>query len=254
MSAESKPRTHHAGSIAQTVLGRIEHGGERVWRLADFDGLSFPAVAQTLSRLTRRGVIQRLGKGLYYRPRPTAFGCSRPNTAQIRALPLSRNKVFPSGIAAANRLGFTTQNPARMEVATPGLSLPRFLVGKETVVHTRRPATWQTLSEIDAALLDFLRNKGMSSDLSAPDTVQKLLAYFREPGRLERLLKVASSEPPRVRAMLGAIAQQCGLPGQRLAVLRRGLNPLSRFDFGVLGALAHAQEWQAKERRDHETV
>jgi hypothetical protein len=79
----------------------------------------------------------------------------------------------------------------------------------------------------------------------------KLLnAFLKEAG----ILEVAPSEPPRVRAMLGAIGQQIGQPGKVLARLRSTLNPLSRFDFGILTALAHALEWQAKERRPHETV
>ena len=82
----------------------------------------------------------------------------------------------------------------------------------------------------------------------------KLLSYFREPGRFERLLKVAPSEPPRVRAMLGAIGQQLGQPESRLSTLRKSLNPLSRFDFGSLAVLEHAREWQAKERKTRETV
>ena len=66
-------------------------------------------------------------------------------------------------------------------------------------------------------------------------------------GRIDRLLKVAESEPPRVRAMLGAIAEQIGKPAGRLNQLRNGINPLSRFDFGILAALAYAKTWQAKE-------
>lgn len=242
------------GNTAEIVRRRIEAGGERVWRLADFSSMPFMAVAQTLSRLTRQGVLQRLGKGLYYRPRPTAFGPSKPNPAQIRSLPVRRKGVFPAGIAAANVLGFTTQNPARVEVATDGLSLPRLIVGKETVIHTRRPESWRALSESDAALLDFLRNRGESSELSAKETVGKLLKYFYEPGRFERLLKVALSEPPRVRAMLGAIGQHLGQPRSRLSLLRKSLNPLSRFDFGRLAVLEHAREWQAKERKSRETI
>jgi hypothetical protein len=241
-------------NTAQTVRERIEAGGERVWRLADFAGMPFMAVAQTLSRLTRQGQLQRLGKGLYYRSRPTAFGTSRPNPAQIRSLPVRQKGVFPAGIAAANLLGFTTQNPARIELATTGLSLPRLIVGEDTVVHTRRPTSWQSLPEIDAALLDFLRNRGESSELSPKETVEKLLGHFREPGRLKRLLKIAASEPPRVRAMLGAIGQQLGVAEHRLAALRKGLNPLSRFDFGTLAALGFARQWQAKERKAHATV
>ena len=145
MRTKPKRTGSGAGNTAETVRARIESSGERVWRLADFDGMPFTAVAQTLSRLTRQGVIQRLGKGLYYRPRQTAFGPSRPNTAHVRSLAFGQRAVFPAGIAAANLLGFTTQNPARVELATDGLSLPRLIVGKDTVIHTRRPASWRTL-------------------------------------------------------------------------------------------------------------
>jgi hypothetical protein len=241
-------------NVTSAVRQRIEAGGERVWRLADFADLPFQAVAQVLSRLARQGQLRRLGKGLYYRGRQTAFGPSLPSPSALRSLPIRQKAIFPAGLAAANLLGFTTQNPARIELATDGLSLPRLIVGKETVIHTRRPTAWRSLSETDAALLDFLRNRGEGSELAPEETVQKLLGYLREPGRFERLLEVAPSEPPRVRAMLGAIAQQLEQPPSVLPQLRGSLNPLSRFDFGILTALAYAREWQAKERRSHEAV
>jgi len=249
MRASEKKHGSAEASTAENVRQRIEAGGERVWRLMDFEGMPFSAVAQALSRLSRGGLIQRLGKGLYYRPRETAFGLSKPNSAQISSLRVYRRRVFPAGIAAANMLGFTTQNPARVEVATNGSSLPRLIVGKGAVIHTRRPESWRDLTEKDAAILDFLRNRGESSELSPEKTVQKLLEYFREPDRFEGMLKVAESEPPRVRAMLGAIGQQLGRPESRLLALRKNLNTLSRFDFGCLAALEHAREWQAKDRK-----
>jgi hypothetical protein len=253
MRTNEKRTRAGAGNTAETVRARIESSGERLWRLADFDGMPSTAVAQTLSRLYRQGAIQRLGKGLYYRPRQTRFGLSRPNPTEVRSLMLRQKEVFPAGIAAANMLGFTTQNAARIELATDSPSLPRLFLDKDALVHTRRPAAWRTLSEMDAALLDFLRNRGDTSELPAEETVEKLLHYFREPGRFERLLKAAPTEPPRVRAMLGAIGEQIGQPESDLATLRESLNPLSRFDFGILAALAYARRWQAKERRPHET-
>ncbi len=238
-----RPRT-----TMRTVRHQIETGGERLWRLADFTDLPFLAVAQALSRLKREGKLKRLGKGLYYRARETAFGPSLPNPALIRALPLRQKTVFPAGLAAANLLGFTTQNPARIELSTDSLSLPRLIVGKEAVIHIRRPAAWRSLSQTDAALLDFLRTRGATSELSPDATIDKLLEYLQQPGRFERMLEVAPSEPPRVRAMLGAIGQQLGKPKKALASLRANLNPLTRFDFGTLARLAHAPDWQAKER------
>jgi hypothetical protein len=237
-------------AVSKSVRQRIEAGGERAWRYADFEGLPFTAVAKILSRLSREGIIQRLGKGLYYRGRQTAFGPSRPNRTLLRDLLLRLKGVFPAGIAAANLLGFTTQNPTKVELSTNGLSLPRQIFGMETVVHTRRPESWRALSETDAALLDLLRNRGSPSELSAEETVAKLLKHCREDERFKRLLKVADSEPPRVRAMFGAIGQQLGLPKSKLAGLRKSLNPLSRFDFGKLAALKYAKAWQAKERRN----
>lgn len=241
-------------NVARHVSRQIEAGGERLWRMTDFQGLSFAAVAQSLSRLTRAGQLQRLGRGVYYRPRPTAFGSSRPSTALLRSLPLKNKPVFPAGISAANMLGFTTQNPARVEVATTGASLPRLVVGEKAIVHTRRPQSWLLLEDIDAALLDFLRNRGRSSELSPEQTVRRLLTLCKERGRFARLLKAAHEEPPRVRAMLGAIGQELGIAPSRLRPLKSTVNPLTRFDFGCLAGLRFARDWLAKEGRKRATV
>src|SRR5216683_5162901 len=186
-----------SSQVMAFVRRQIERGGERLWRLDDFRDLPFAAVAQALSRLTRQGRIERLSKGVYYSTRQTAFGKSRPNPAAIQKLASRRKSVFPSGIAAANLLGFTTQTARRSEVATSALSLPRKLIGSDTVIHTRRPEAWAGLSEADAALLDFLRRGGKTSELSPEETARRTVALFREPGRFERLLRVAGSEPPR---------------------------------------------------------
>ena len=174
-------------------------------------------MAQALSRLTRRGTIRRLGKGLYYRPRQTAFGPGRPNAAEIRALPVRRKKAFPSGVAAANLLGFTTQNAAHVELATNGTSLPRLIIGRDTVVHTRRPESWRALSETDAALLDFLRNRGLSSELSPEETVVKLLDHLREPGRCRACSRLPHPSP---RA-----SERCSVPSAGNSANRESGSP-----------------------------
>src|SRR5205823_3772927 len=212
----------------------------RLWRLEDFRDLPYTAVAQALSRLTRQGLLQRLSKGVYYRPLQTTFGRSLPNPAAMQKLASRRKDVFPSGIAAANLLGFTTQMAGRGEVATSALSLPRKLIGSDTVIHTRRPQAWAGLSDADAALLDFLRRAGNTSELSNEETLRKTLALFSEKGRFERLLKIADTEPPRVRAIMGAIGEQIGKKPAALRRLRDSLNPFSRFDFGALHGLLHA--------------
>lgn len=247
----STPQPVRRASAAERVRRRVAAGGERVWRHADFRDLPPAAVAQALSRLARAGALVRLGKGLYYRPRRTALGTSAPNPA---LLPAPHRKVFPTGVAGANLLGFSTQAAARLEVATDGPSLPRLLVGADTVVHTRRPAAWRALTATEAALLDFLRVRGTTSELPPARTARRLLALLAEERRFERVLRVAGTEPPRVQAMLGALGRELGKPPAALRTLRAGLNPLSRFDFGPLSVLKYATEWQAKGPRPRATV
>ena len=242
MGATTTSPQFYAASVRQ----RIEKGGERIWRLEDFRDLPFAAVAQALSRLTRAGTLERLSKGIYYKNRPTAFGHSRPNPSAIQKL-ISKNKpVFPSGLSAANLLGFSMQTGRQNEVSTSAGSLPRKLVGQDTVIHARRPAAWNTLSPEDAALLEFFRCGGETSELSPEQTIHKVLALSAEKGRLERLLKVADTEPPRVRAMFGAIGEQLGKTPRSLQRFHDSLNPFSRYDFGLLAGLKHAKQWQAK--------
>jgi hypothetical protein len=243
-NVQDSPTGEHP--TTRLVHQRIERGGERLWRLEDFRDLPFAAVAQALSRLTRKGELDRLSKGVYYSFRQSAFGKTRPNPANIQKLAARRKTVFPSGIAAANLLGFTTQIGRRPEVATSSPSLPRKLLGNETVIHTRRPREWADLRQTDAALLDFLRGGGKASELTPEETVRKTLALVSEKGRFHRLLQVSDSEPPRVRAMLGALGQQIEKDKKPLRRLRSSLNPFSRFNFGALAGLRYASEWQAK--------
>ena len=164
--------------------------------MEDFRELPSLAVAQALSRLAKGGVVERLSKGVYYRARQTVLGRSRPNPASLRQMVSSKHKVFPAGLAAANLLGFGTQSGAQLELATCGLSLPRKLVSRDTVIHTRRPEAWAGLTEIEAALLDFLRRGRELTELSPEETTRKVLELIAEPGRFERLLNVAPTEPP----------------------------------------------------------
>jgi hypothetical protein len=91
-----------------------------------------------------------------------------------------------------------------------------------------------------------LRRGAKGSELSPEQTIDRTLALLSEGGRFERLLKVADSEPPRVRAILGAISEQLGKKSAVVQRLRDSLNPFSKFDFGLLTGLPGARHWQAK--------
>lgn len=233
----------HRGSASARVRERVGRGGDRYWRVDDFSDLPPTAVAMALSRLVDEGELKRLSKGVYHRSRPTRFGPSIPVASSAIARSL-RAPVHPAGLTAANALGFTTQNPARLEYATPA-SMPPTALANATV-YARRPTARRELSAEDGALLEFLRDRGKTSDLSASRTLDRLLQLLSDPKRFARLVKAAEQEPARVRAILGALGQELEVEPRLLKRLRKSLSPLSRYNFGLLRALPHAREWQAK--------
>jgi hypothetical protein len=229
----------------ESIRQLIQAGGERFWKHQDLSDYPPATIAKTLTQLVKEGTLQRVSKGCYYYARPTRFGRSYPVLSELPHQ-LTQTPVYPAGINAANLLGFTTQNAFNGTFATTANSLPIAWLGQRAKLYTRRPSTWASISSTEAALLDFLRSRGEWSDLSPSDTHAQLLEHFRVAERFERLVKIAHAEPPRVRAMLGAIGQELGYSQGLLQQLRAQLSPYSRFDFGQLSTLRYAHLWQAK--------
>ena len=94
--------------------------------------------------------------------------------------------------------------------------------------------------------MEFLRNRAETSDLSPSQTVIHLRAILTQDKTFDKLIGPAMDEPPRVRAMLGALGQEIGIPERQLEKLRRSLGPVSKYDFGRLASLRYAKDWQAK--------
>jgi hypothetical protein len=230
-------------SVATQVYERVREGGERYWSLADFGDLSAAAVAHALSRLAAAGELQRVRKGLYYRPKQTALGPSLPSPTAMASLTATA-PLHPSGLTAGTALGLSTQNPMHPELATASASAPSTVTN--AVVHTGRPRSRLDLDATDAALFELLRDRARHSDLSPAETVDRLVRMLSGRKRFERLAKAALDEPPRVRAMLGALGERADAPTDALRSLRASLNPLTKFDFGILRALPNARDWQAR--------
>ncbi len=101
------------------------------------------AIDQALSRLVRVGKLLRASRGLYLRPIETRFGPRTPSVeAVLTTLQAETGEtIAPSGAAAANTLGLTTQVPVRTVYLTSGPSR-RLRFGAQMVELQHAPR-WQ---------------------------------------------------------------------------------------------------------------
>jgi len=229
-------------STSTTVSRRMKRHPGRLFTYADFDDLPTSAVATALSRLRARGDVRRARKGVYYVPRRTVLGEVPADPVAVGAV-VSHGRGHLAGLSAANALGLTTQVPALVELAVEN---KRPTASRGVAFKTRMGTNRRGLEPHEAALLEVARDIKHVTDLSPLETVRTLRLLLTEDSARTRILRAASGEPPRVRAMIGALAEMAGAEEGELLHLRKSLNPLTRYDFGPLAVLPAARSWGAR--------
>jgi hypothetical protein len=216
------------------------------------------AVAAELSRLHRAGALKRIRKGLYYRPRASAFGPTSPDPVVLADTILESRgeKSYPAGIGAYNSLGLTTQMSPIVSRAVDRRVAP-YNISKLDLRVVRRPLDKQKdISADERVILDALRDADRLPGASTADVIDRIENMLRS-GVIDyaRLAKFAEAEPPRVRALLGAIGDDLlrdptvdTVPVSSVNTLRHGLNRLTTFKIhGAWAALPHvAKAWRIK--------
>ena len=104
------------------------------------------AVDQVLSRLTRRGELLRVERGVYVLPVKSAFGTRAPEASRVvRHWASERGEIVAShGAAAANAMGLTTQVPVRQVFLTSGRSRTLRLGGQTVELRHAPPVACMT--------------------------------------------------------------------------------------------------------------
>ena len=128
-----------------TVVKRIR-AKRRGWVFTPSDFLDIgnrASIDQILSRLTKKGMIRRVGRGIYDFPKQHAvLGTLSPDADSIARAVSAKDssKVYPSGAMAANMLGLSTQVPAKPVYLTNGAN-KSVTVGKQVITlrHAKVP-------------------------------------------------------------------------------------------------------------------
>lgn len=196
----------------------------------------YGAAAKALQRLQERGIIRKVSKGVYYKPKMTVFGALKPRTSDLLNLYLfedGKRIAYLTGTYLYNQLGLTTQIPAVYRIA----SKDKRIYINQGVLQAKPVKSYLTVNNENyesLGFLDALKDFNNIPDLNRTTAVPILLKALeqRKEETLEELVKYSLSYPPRVRAFLGALLEELG-KGSFLKQLKNNLNPLTIYKLNL---------------------
>lgn len=130
----------------------------QAFTIEDFLGMASPTAVKTaLSRLSKRGVVDRVRRGLYHKPRTSRFGRGGMPADRIAFVASHGKAPGPAGASAAAALGLTTQIPPRPTIAIVG-NRPTSVPGVRFVERSNIERVTAGLRPPEIALLEVLRD------------------------------------------------------------------------------------------------
>ena len=201
-----------ANSLANKILKRIRGTGRgSVHTARDFlgmDNVSRATVDQTLSRLTKKGIISRVARGIYLYPKTSKrLGVLSPSLDLVARAAVGRDGVLQVTKArAANYLGLSTQVPARTVYLTDSATRRDIMFGGQSI--TLRPASSKTLAgagKMSGCVLQALRYLGPDG---IDDTAINILRNQLSPADKLDLRRVARKAPDWMRPFVAQLARE----------------------------------------------
>lgn len=184
-------------AVADKIIKRVRGKG-RGWTFTPKGFLDLgtrASVDMALTRLVQSGVIRRIARGLYDYPKlHDRLGALTPDTdAIVQAVAMqSGDKVFASGAQSANRLGISTQVPAKASYVTDGVSRVKKVAGRTITLKRSRAPILDDASAGANAVLQMLAHIGKAN---IDDTLLHRLAIQLDDRDLKALKKAQPLMP-----------------------------------------------------------
>ena len=223
-------------SVAQVTRNYIEQlNSAKLFTYDDIPSENKKTVAIELSRLYKKGVINKVSKGKFYKPKKRAFGDIQPSSRDkiLSYLNSDDGISYETGLNSFRQLGLTTQIATTTTIAS---SKPYRQIEIDNIKLKFIPKRVDVLKE-DIYLVQILDALKDIKKIPAT-TPQKAFLYLKSliqkesKDRQKKLTQYALKYTPRTRALLGAILKELGL-WEEAFQLKESLNPLTSFKIGL---------------------
>jgi len=233
-------------SVAKITRNFIEQIEEsKIFTYNDIPSNKKSSVAIELSRLFKKGVVKKISKGKFYKPKQSRFGEISPSDEAIAKSYLGEEDGYITGYGGYNQLGLTTQIPNVITIASNRVP-SRIRIENVNIRFVPNIANGGVKDTQLLQILDALRDIKNIPDNSPNDVVlsiKKIVKKFDEK-KIKKMLKLISKYPPRVKAIFGAILNDIGR-WEEAYLLKEMLNPLTTYKIGISeNALENRDEWK----------
>jgi hypothetical protein len=207
-------------------------------------------VSKILNGFVGEGVLRKLSKGRFYKPKIGKFGELPPDDYEVvKDLLTERGKLigYITGYTAFNELGLTTQVPFALQIGTydekKGIRRGAY---KITFIKQRNTITKENIPLLK--LLDCLRFFKIIPD-AMPDVSCRRLLYLLsqlDDSQRNKLKKFVLKYTPQAIALLGATLETLN-PQEDTTALFKMLNPMTCYKLGISNAvLSNQKRWYLK--------
>jgi hypothetical protein len=202
----SKPLKH---SIETRIARMVIRGASgTVYTPATFATLgSRAAVDKALQRLATQGVLRRLSRGWYDKPRrDDLLGPLWPSVESVIKALAGKEKlrVQPAGLYAANLLGLSDQVPAKIVLLTDGTGRTIRIGPMQLILKHASPRTMRSAGRFSGLVIQALKSLG--KEHITPEHLLRLHAHVPAAARAD-LLRDVTLAPGWMQPMLRNLAQ-----------------------------------------------
>jgi hypothetical protein len=156
---------------------------------------SSDAVKKTLSRLEKKGIILRLGRGIYLYPKKDILlGTVYPSIDSIAEAIAKRDKarIIPTGVLALQKLGLSTQVPMKVVFLTDGTARQIRLRNQTITFKKTNPKNLSIQGKLIGLIIQAMKELGKKSTTTNDlyKKIQEMLAN-EDPEIIQEDIKLA---------------------------------------------------------------
>ncbi len=205
----------------------------------------YATLVKALNQFEYAGILKRLSKGRYYKPRTSVFGELPPSEKEIVKDFLEKDGKtigYITGTRAFLDLALTTQISSTVMIGT-NVSRRPLIRGQYKITFLLQPNRIRKRDIPLLIILDALRLIKTISGTTPNKSIIQIMSWIKELPQKDRkrLFELCKAYRPYVRAQLCAIYEYLGYPFEGL---EKGLNPTSRYKLGISpNALPTATNW-----------